>query len=232
METLLDVIQESAEGPTVQLEGIPVAEVMRRLEAGEAPHRVGGLLNLDAARIIAVLAYAGLGPEGSEGLPLIQAAPRRPQLAGALSEPSVSALLPEARRPARLALGAGLLQIHDFWEASHEAAQQADDLGEPSFSAYWHGIAHRREPDSGNAAYWFRRVGRHPVFGPLAQAAGPLLAGSALADRLVHQGQWDPNDFIAVCAAAQPGSGDERLARRLQRLEMAILLDATARALV
>ena len=61
----------------------------------------------------------------------------------------------------RLALAAGLLQIHDFWDASHEAAQEADDLGERDFSAYWHGIAHRREPDAGNASYWFRRVGRH-----------------------------------------------------------------------
>ena len=106
---------------------------------------------------------------------LTQAAPRRPWLARALGEPAWAEAFPRSSRPARLALAAGLLQIHDFWDASHEAAQQADDLGERGSSAYWHGIAHRREPDAGNAAYWFRRVGRHPIFGRLAEVARLIL---------------------------------------------------------
>jgi hypothetical protein len=125
-----------------------------------------------------------------------------------------------------------LLQIHDFWEASHEAAQQAGDLGESSFSAYWHGLAHRREPDAGNAAYWFRRVGRHSLYTQLAEAAIPVLANSALADRVVRKGAWDPHAFIDACTSARHGHEEERLARRLQRLEMAILLDATAGAVL
>ena len=83
-------------------------------------------------------------------------------------------MFPSVPHPKRLALAAGLLQMHDFWDASHDAAQQADDRGERGTSAYWHGIAHRREPDASNAAYWFRRVGRHAVFVPLAEAARPL----------------------------------------------------------
>ena len=97
-----------------------------------------------------------------------------------------------------------MLQIHDFWDASHDAAQEADDLGESPVSAYWHGIAHRREPDPGNAAYWFRRVGRHRVFVPLADAARPLLADDAdLGGRLLPQGSWNPFAFIDLCTRAR-----------------------------
>jgi hypothetical protein len=126
-------------------------------------------------------------------------------------------------------MAAGLLQVFDFWDASHEAAQQADDLGERASSAYWHGIAHRREPDPGNAAYWFRRVGHHPLFAPLAEAAAPLLdthGDAALTARLLSRG-WDAMAMIDLCTQAKPGTPREALARRLQRLEMWMLLEAT-----
>jgi hypothetical protein len=55
---------------------------------------------------------------------------------------------------------------------------------------------HRQEPDAGNAAYWFRPVGAHPIFPALARAAG-------------REGRWDPFAFIdmRVQARGQPGSG-------------------------
>jgi hypothetical protein len=167
-------------------------------------------------------------------LPLAQAPPRRPRLARALSESAWVAVFPSAPSRSRLALAAGLLQVADFWDASHEAAQKADDLVERDFSAYWHGIAHRREPDPGNAAYWFRRVGRHPVFAPLAEAARPLLeehGDAALTGRLIAGGAWNPSAMIDLCTEAPPGSPREDLARRLQRREMWLLLDATYAAL-
>ena len=105
-----------------------------------------------------------------------------------LSESAWVAVFPSMPHRTRLNLAAGLLQIHDFWDASHDAAQRADDLGERDFSAYWHGITHRREPDAGNAAYWFRRVGKHAVFKPLAEAGKALLdqdGEGQLADRLI-----------------------------------------------
>ncbi len=100
---------------------------------------------------------------------MVQVRPSRPGLTGTLTEVNLASLLPGSDRKGRLALAAGLLQILDFWDPSHHAAQEADDLGRAAFSAYWHGIAHRREPDPGNASYWFRRVGRHAIFPVLAR---------------------------------------------------------------
>jgi hypothetical protein len=143
-------------------------------------------------------------------------------------------VFPSAANRSRLALAAGLLQVYDLWDASHEAAQRADDLGERDFSAYWHGIAHRREPDPGNAAYWFRRVGRHPLFTPLADVARPLLdehGDPSLTSRLISGGAWNASAMIDLCTEARPGTPREAIARRLQRLEMWLLLEATFAAL-
>ena len=206
-----------------------VEDVVSCLEAGDLPESLG----LAPADLLAVLAFEALGGPGSPGPSLVQRPPRRPRLEKVLREEALSKLLPGSSRPARLSLAAALLQIHDFWDSSHEAAQAADDLGENRFSAYWHGIAHRREPDPGNASYWFRRVGRHEIFGALAQSARPIFedrGDDRWASRLIGQGGWNPSAMIDLCTGALAGSPDETLARSLQRLEMQILMDHTARS--
>jgi hypothetical protein len=224
---------EARDGGPVLCGGLPLAGLIDRLEAGEASDGVAGALGLPAADVVAGLARAALGESEEDGPALVQEAPRRPHLAGALGADALLRLLPQTPRPALLALTAGLLQVHDFWDASHDAAQEADTLGESAVSAYWHGIAHRREPDPGNAAYWFRAVGRHAVFGPLAESARPLLdahGDPALTGRLLRGGSWDPRAMIDLCCGARAGSAAEALARRLQRREMILLLEATASA--
>ncbi len=214
--------------PVVGAGGTPLGEILGRLESGTSLARLGASLALGAADLIVALGHAALGEEDATGPPLVQSVPRRPWLAPVLSEGAWSEVLPRASRSSRLALAAGLWQIHDFWDASHEAAQQAGDLGERSVSAYWHGIAHRREPDPGNASYWFHRVGRHAIFGPLAVAATPLLKTHGdvrLTARLIPGGLWDPYSFIDLCTGLRSGSATARLAGALQRLEMKQLLE-------
>jgi hypothetical protein len=210
--------------------GTLASTVVDRLAGDETPVKLIAPGGLTAADLVAALAQVALGNDDAIGLTLVQTRPRSPLLIRSLSEPAWVAVFPGAPHRARLCLAAGLLQIHDFWDASHDAAQKADDQGERACSAYWHGIAHRREPDAGNAAYWFRRVGKHPICKPLAEAARPLLdahGDSRLASRLISGGVWNATAMIDLCTQTRTGTPDETLLRRLQRLEMWLLLEAT-----
>jgi hypothetical protein len=205
------------------------AEAARQLEAGQGWAEVASALGLAPGDLVAALAWLALGGDGEVGPDLVQSRPKRPGLAGALGADAVGTLFPEARPVARVLLAAGVLQVHDLWVAGHEAAQEADDLGDRDLSAWWHGIAHRREPDAGNASYWFRRVGRSPIFAELAEDAGPVVeeeGSPAWARKVIRDGGWDPFGFIDACNARDGA----RLARRLQRLELDRLLAATLSA--
>ncbi len=215
MAGILDQVQET-----------PVDDILQRLESGEDVEAVRRALDLEASAIVVALASGGLGVGLDDGPPLIQGKPTRPKLLPAASERSLAKLFPSASEPRRLALAAGLLQAFDAWDPSHEAAQEADDRGERLTSQFWHGIAHRREPDAWNAGYWFRRVGRHQDFPSIASAARPLLeehADAGLTDRLVGRG-WDPESFIQLTTRESADSNAGILGRRIQRLEFSILL--------
>jgi len=209
--------------------GEPASQIKTRLERDEQPSAILTDLSLDPADLVAALAADSLDDDESLGPTLLQTSPRAPRLLPHLSEPAWAAVFPRSPRTGRLTLAAGLLLIHDFWDASHTAAQEADDLGEREFSAYWHGIVHRREPDAGNANYWFRRVGRHPVFASLAEEARPLLHehGDSQLESRLSTGGWNAAAMIDLCTQARTGTPGETLARRLQRLEMWLLLEAT-----
>ena len=104
--------------------------------------------------------------------------------------------------------------VHDFLDESHEISQA---LETPTGSLL-HAIMHRREPDAWNSKYWWRRVGTHPIFAPLA--------ASALALGYLDAGQrWNPERFVDD-VEAERGSGSEResLLCRVQRAEFEHLL--------
>jgi len=232
MPSILERFLGRSGEPTPLGSGSSATEVVDRLERGEPPSAILNDCGLRPAELIAAIAWAALGADDGNGPPLVQRPPRRPKLVTAITEPTLAELFPRARRPDRLALSAGLLQMLDAWDASHSAAQEADDLGERRSSTYWHGIAHRREPDPGNASYWFRRVGRHPIFDELAEAARPVLESfedPSLTNRLVGSG-WDPLAFIDAVSSTKPGDSAAGALRHVQRLEMDRLLSHSLEA--
>jgi hypothetical protein len=148
----------------------------------------------------------------------------RPQLES-LTGPDAFAGVPIRHRAMADACRAGLWLYHDFLDASHTISQAIDT----TTGSYWHGLMHRREPDFSNAAYWFRKVGDHPIFGPLHETAVQL-AGAGTTDAaarfLGRQASWDPFAFIDLCEKCVAGrSSSEPLCRQIQQREWEILFD-------
>jgi hypothetical protein len=120
---------------------------------------------------------------------------------------------------------AGLWLYFSCFEEAHKLLEYCEtEEGE-----LWHAILHRQEPDPGNAAYWFRKVGPHPTFSTLSRAAIKILRRYPKAE--FRTGRWDPFAFCAFCdrARRQPGSIHERAALEIQRAEWQILFDYCAR---
>ena len=120
---------------------------------------------------------------------------------------------------------AGLWLYFSCFEEAHCVAQDC----ETSEGELWHAILHRREPDAGNAAYWFRKAGPHPAFSTLAREAVSIL--QRLREAEFRTGKWDPFAFVSFCdrARMQPGSIHERAAMEIQLAEWQILFDYCAR---
>jgi hypothetical protein len=115
----------------------------------------------------------------------------------------------------------GLWLYLDCFDESHKVAQE-DESREGSL---WHAISHRREPDYGNASYWFRQVGNHPVYPAVVEAVRQVPGG-----RLPLTDKWDPHAFVALCEEAEhEGGAIETYALAVQRVEWEIVFDYCAR---
>lgn len=132
--------------------------------------------------------------------------------------------LPSVRRD--LVRGIVLLW-HDRMEPAHEIAQGIENAD----GSLLHGILHRREPDYGNAGYWFRRVGSHACFPKIAERTAALLTQKDRPDlqpKLIAHGGWDPFAFIELCekaASRTSDAGQTVLLREIQGIESRSLLE-------
>jgi hypothetical protein len=130
---------------------------------------------------------------------------------------------------------AGLLLMYDGLDDSHTISQDLVD----TTGSYWHGIMHRREPDYGNAKYWFARVRRHPVYPAVADAAREV-ARQALtespwpnANWLLESEPWQADAFVDLCQAARKADTHaDLLCRNIQRKECELLLDYCYRSAI
>ncbi len=164
----------------------------------------------NVARILA------LDGDGTRAMPLAAARCSSEAARTELKKWNARELFPASRSPEGAL--AGLFLYFSCFEEAHAIAQDLN-TAEGSF---WHGILHRQEPDAFNAGYWFRQVGRHPVYPALGEAArqAGYDAGAP----------WDPRAFIDFCESARkrPGSDEEDRAMRVQLAEWQLLFNYCA----
>lgn len=138
----------------------------------------------------------------------------------ALSPTSMFAPAEVADRDMAAACLSGIWLLYDFLDDSHTISQSIDN----STGSFWHGIMHRREGDYSNAKYWFRSVGRHPVYEALAEAARRL-AEEHDAEGVLPSGAWDPMAFVDACQAAVRTGKHSDFCRAVQQAEWELLFD-------
>lgn len=157
-----------------------------------------------------------LGPRGRAGT--LSEADLVERLAGFCSTAKISSRV-------RPLLQSAALLWHDHLDASHTISQDIETRD----GSWLHGIMHRREPDYGNAKYWFRRVSQHDAFAALAESAAALLQHNnrELTERLIENGEWRPFAFVDECERAEQGRDASLSAtlRQLQAAEFEVLVE-------
>lgn len=118
-------------------------------------------------------------------------------------------------------LHSAALLWHDHLDASHTISQTL----ETPEGSWLHGIMHRREPDYGNAKYWFQRVDHHAAFPKLAKRAAAIM--KECGDSLFDDGEWKPFAFIDECEQAMRGKDAEIISvlRQIQAAEFDVLIE-------
>ena len=171
-----------------------------------------------------VAGILALDQDGQRLIPLVSGRCSSEEARSLLKKQKPADLFLHSRAP-QAALG-GLFLYFSCDAECHEIAQGMNS----SEGDFWHAILHRQEPDAGNATYWFRQTGKHPVFQSLAGAAEEITAKYPEAG-FRGGANWDPLSFIEFSEQArkQPGSQTEAAALEIQRAEWQLLFDYCAR---
>ena len=171
----------------------------------------------------AVAKVLALGDNGNQLLPLVSGPCTNEEARTLLAAAEPKEFFPNVDEPE--APMAGLWLYFCCFEEAHKLA----DYCESPEGELWHAILHRIEPDSGSAAYWFRKAGTHPTYSTLARETVKIT--HRLRGAEFRTGRWDPFAFITFCERVrlQPGSLQERCAMEIQRAEWQILFDYSAR---
>lgn len=205
--------------------GAPCFQTADVLSAGIGHYLI--IMSFDPTRFTnEVASILALDGNGERLMPLAGGSCSSAEARKRLQAAGARKLFPEARAPE--AALAGLWLYFSCLDECHNIAQQ---IGSAEGS-FWHGIMHRQEPDAGNAGYWFRRVGQHPIFTDLHARALEIVtrfprSGIRLAS------EWDAYQFIDICERArrQAASALEQAALEIQRAEWQLLFDYCARPL-
>jgi hypothetical protein len=141
------------------------------------------------------------------------------KLARLFSETSV----PPSAKPLICAL---VLLWHDYLDESHSISQGIHNED----GSFLHGIMHRREPDYGNAKYWFQRVGEHPCYPIIAEKAYKILSDTnshEFKQKLIHDANWDAFAFIDPCESALRKNNELTISilKQIQEIEFKTLLE-------
>ena len=133
--------------------------------------------------------------------------------------------LSEFSHKAKACIKAGLLEWNDDIHASHDICQ---DIYSKTGS-YWHGIMHRREPDYGNAKYWYYKFPGYPTFDDLRAFALNLDdAGNQeiISFKQSIELEWQAFDFIDLCSKAERSKDHEliKFCEAIQKEEIILLL--------
>lgn len=171
-------------------------------------------------RVAEILALDG---NGCRLMPLAEGTCSNDQARTLLKDVSAKDLFPDSRAPE--AALSGLWLYFSCLDESHALSQGIHTVE----GSFWHAIKHRQEPDSVNATFWFRKVGRHAIFPKLAEFASEL-KDEAPGVTISLSSNWDPFQFIRFVdkTRQKPGSDDERVAMLIQRVEWQLLFDYCA----
>ena len=149
------------------------------------------------------------GSTGLRTMPLVPSSPRECTQLARLRAMSNSELFDGGKIESAYdseCVRSGLFLYFSALDESHTVSQRIPTAS----GSYWHGIMHRQEGDWGNAKYWFRRVGTHPVFARLEEELGQ---------------SWDPFAFVDKCSAAHAGRRGQDDPLRHQMLEWRLLME-------